>query len=246
MARPAATIRGSREAIVEVLCRTALFGGLTAVQIDRVSEHVAFLQYAPGQVIFLTDEDPQGIYVVADGAVRSIRQTSDGREQVLSVDYPCSTIGDAPVFDHGRCFSTAIAHGPTKLLFIRKSNMQRLWTDYPELFKRSVEVLAGRIRAYAEIIHTLSLHEVDRRVGWFVLNETRRRGVPTDSGMALELTATHHDIASRVGCTREMVTRAFGHLQKAGLLSVRGRLLAVPDQRALANYVNMATEQVGR
>jgi CRP-like cAMP-binding protein len=246
MARTAATIRWSREAIVQVLCRTALFGGLTAAQIDRVSERVAFLQYAPGQVVFLMDEDPRGIYVVANGAVRSIRQTSDGREQVLSVEYPCSTIGDAAVFDHGRCFSTAIAHLPTNLLFISKSDMQRVWTDYPELFRRSVEVLAGRVREYAEIIHTLSLHEVDRRVAWFVLNEARRRGVPTDSGIALELTATHHDIASRVGCTREMVTRAFGHLQKAGLLDMRGRLLAVRDHRALADYVSMEAERAAR
>jgi CRP/FNR family transcriptional regulator len=246
MSRAAAAILWSRETIVQVLCRTALFGGLTASQTDTLSEHVIPLQYAPGQVVFLMDEDPQGVYVLADGAVRSIRQTPNGREQVLSVEYPCSTIGEVPVLDHGRHFSTAIAEARTNLLFIRKSDMQRLCTEYPDLFRRSIEVLANRLRAYAEVIHTLSLREVDRRVAWLVLNEARRRGVPIDSGIALELTTTHHDIACRVGCAREMVTRAFSHLHKSGLLNVRGRLITIPDETQLADYVSMHAESAGK
>jgi len=227
----------SRDQTVRILCRTVLFGGLSIDDVYRVAGQVVLLEYAPGQVVFVTGEEPKGIYVVAGGAVRSVRQTVDGREQVLSVYHPCTTFGEVPTFDRGPWFSTGMALGATSLLFIGRNDVYRLCAECPELFIRLVEVLATRVRRYADLVHTLALRDVDRRVAWFILNEAIERGVPTDAGLALELTATHQDIACRVGSVREMVTRAFGHLQKAGLIKIRGRLVTIADQQRLSEYV---------
>lgn len=232
----------SRDKTVRILCRTILFGGLSIDDVSRVAEQVVPLEYAPGQVVFMAGEEPKGIYVVAGGAVRSVRQTVDGREQVLSVHYPCATLGEVPTFDRGPCFSTGMALGPTSLLFIGRNDVYRLCAEYPDMFSRLIEVLAKRVRSYADLVHTLALRDVDRRVGWFILNEAIERGVPTDAGLALELTATHQDIACRVGSVREMVTRAFGHLQKAGLIEMHGRLITIADQRRLSEHVTARSD----
>jgi CRP-like cAMP-binding protein len=232
----------SREKTVRILCRTVLFGGLSVDDVYRVAERVVRLEYAPGEVVFVAGEEPKGIYVVAGGAVRAVRQTVDGREQVLSVDYPCATFGEVPIFDRGPWFSTGMALGATSLLFIGRNDIYRLRAECPELFSRLVEVLARRVRSYADLVHTLALRDVDRRVGWFILKEAIERGVPTDAGLALELTATHQDIACRVGSVREMVTRAFGHLQKAGLIKMRGRLVTIADQARLSEYVSVRSD----
>jgi CRP-like cAMP-binding protein len=220
----------------QVLCRTSLFAELTGCELDRVVERIAAFDFAPGQVIFVAGEEARGLYVVASGAVRSVRQTTGGREQVLSVDYPYATIGEVPVLDRGQCFSTVVAQCPTQLLFISKDDVHRLIGSYPALLRRTIEVLAGRVRDYAELVHTLSLREVDRRVAWFLLHEATRRGIVTNAGLAVELTVTHQELACHVGSVREMVTRAIGHLQKAGLVCVRGRLVIIPDQMELISY----------
>jgi len=233
----------SRDKTVRILCRTVLFGGLSVDDVCRVAEQVVPLEYAPGQVVFVTGEEPTGIYIVAGGAVRSVRQTVDGREQVLSVHYPCATLGEVPTFDRGPWFSTGMALGATSLLFIGRNDIYRLCAECPELFSRLVEVLARRVRSYADLVHNLALRDVDHRVAWFLLNEAIERGVPTDAGVALELTATHQDIACRVGSVRGMVTRAFGHLQKAGMIKMRGRLVTIADQRRLSEYVSVRGER---
>ncbi|HEX6881629.1 MAG TPA: Crp/Fnr family transcriptional regulator [Terriglobales bacterium] len=238
MRTSATSARWPRECVRQVLCRTLLFAGLTSSELDSVSQRVSAFGFAPGQVVFMAGEEAPGIFVVASGAVRSVRQTSSGREQVLSVEYPYSTVGEVPVLDRGQCFSTVVAQCQTELLFISKEDVHHLIGSYPGLLRRTVEVLSGRVREYAELVHTLSLREVDRRVAWFLLHEATQRGVVTDAGIAVELTVTHQEIACCVGSVREMVTRAIGHLQKAGLISLRGRLLVVPSEMDLLSYIS--------
>jgi CRP-like cAMP-binding protein len=49
---------------------------------------------------------------------------------------------------------------------------------------------------------------------------------------------THTQIASRVGSVREVVSRAFSRLQAGGLIAIDGRQVRIPDEQALAEYVD--------
>lgn len=45
------------------------------------------------------------------------------------------------------------------------------------------------------------------------------------------------ELASRLGSAREVVSRAFTHLEKSGLIKMQGRrLVTVPDMRALSSF----------
>jgi len=229
--------RWSKDCIVQVLFRTLLFSDLSAAEVANIADSVVPVECTPGQVVFVTGDEPRGIYVVVSGSIRAVRHTAEGREQVLSVEYPCATLAEVPVFDRGKCVATAIAQEHSELLFITKDDIHRLCGASPVLMGNIIEALARRIRSYADLIHTLALRDVDRRVAWFLLQEGVNRGVATDQGIAVELLATHHDIAARVGCVREMVTRAFGHLHKAGLVVSSGRLIVIPSETELLKYI---------
>src|SRR3954453_23003559 len=140
--------RWSKDRIVQALCRTVLFGGLSTPYVGAIADCVVPVEYSSGQIVFVMGDRPKGIYITAEGSARTVRHTAEGREQVLSVDYPYSTIAEIPIFDGGVCFSTAVAQGPTHLFFIRKDDVVRLWARCPVLFSRSVEVIASRLRAY--------------------------------------------------------------------------------------------------
>ena len=222
---------------VQILCRTVLFGGLSTAQVSSIAACAVPKTCASGQVLYVLGDEPRGIYVISSGCVRTVRHTNEGREQILSVEYPYATLSEVAVFDGGKSVATAITQEDSDLLFISREDIHRLCNESPAIMANIVAVLARRVRSYAELIHTLSLRDVDRRVAWFLLQEALHRGVPTSAGMAVEVLATHHEIAARVGCVREMVTRAFGHLHKAGLIMADGRVVVIPSETELMKYV---------
>jgi CRP-like cAMP-binding protein len=93
------------------------------------------------------------------------------------------------------------------------------------------------VRHCAELIESLALRNVEERVALHLLTIARERGVPFGQGCLVELRLTRTELANRVGSAREVVSRAFTHLQESGLIELEGRrLVTVPDMRALSAF----------
>jgi CRP-like cAMP-binding protein len=80
-------------------------------------------------------------------------------------------------------------------------------------------------------------------VAQHLLSVCQERAVQDSGDCLVELTLTQGEIASRVGSTRESVSRAFSHLQQRGLIQLKGvRLLRVPDVRALIRFAGLTQQ----
>lgn len=191
-----------------------------------------------GEVLFLAGDSVQGLYILVRGAVRSLRHSPDGREQLLSVERPISALGDLAVLD-GRGYCTSIiADQESDFLFVRRDDFWRICSEHPAVLCQALQLVTARARAYADLVEALSLHDVNRRVAWFLLRESAQRGMTSGNEIVFELTWTHQQIASHLGTVREMVTRAFTYMHKAGLIHNQGRLITISDHRALREYAN--------
>ncbi|HVG21014.1 MAG TPA: helix-turn-helix domain-containing protein [Blastocatellia bacterium] len=122
------------------------------------------------------------------------------------------------------------------VLFIDKRDVRRLCIDHPAIALAALKLLAGRLRRCAELVETLSLHEVDQRLARLLLAEALARGTRQGAGATVELVLTNQQIAARIGTVREVVSRALTRLQQNGLIIVEGRRVTIPNQEALAAY----------
>ena len=75
-----------------------------------------------------------------------------------------------------------------------------------------VQKLASRVRALTENVRSLALMDVYGRVARLLLELAEER----DGRQVIEETLTQKDIASRVGCSREMISRIFTDLTAGG------------------------------
>lgn len=222
---------------VTALRKTGLFGRLGEDLLRKIAGHATTRQLSPGQVLFSEDEEAYGLYIIAEGEIRSIRQNAGAREQVLSTERAGAVLAVVPVFNGGKFFSTMIADSAAQVLCIQKSHVHELCREHTELLWNLARVLAHKVRHYAELIETLALRNVEQRVAEHLLTVARERGVRVGDGCLVELNLTRSEIASRLGSTREVVSRAFTHLQKSGLIQMEGRrLVTVPDMRALSAF----------
>ena len=187
-------------------------------------------------MLFFAGEEARGLYVIVEGAVRAFRESADGREQVIHVERAGATVAEVPVFDGGAFPSSVAAEADSTLLFIDKRDVKNLCREHPQIALAALKVLAGRLRRCAELVETLSLHEVGQRLARLLLAEARARGEHTTEGFVVTLTLTNQQIAARVGSVREVVSRALARLQQDGLVTLEGRRLSIPDEAALASY----------
>ena len=141
-----------------------------------------------------------------------------------------------PLFDEGVYPSTVAGEEPSTLLFVSRTDFQRLLVEHPKIAMAAVKVLARRLRNLAGLVETLSLHDVDRRLARLLLAETQGRATGENDAVELDFALTHQQIASRIGSVREVVSRAFGRLSQAGLVRMEGKHILIPSRRSLAQF----------
>jgi CRP-like cAMP-binding protein len=226
---------------VAALRKSEVFRSLPEDLLYKVSALAVPRQLNRGQILFSEHDQASGVYVVVRGEFRSVRQSLDGREQVLSTERAGATLAAVAVFNDGKFYSTMIADAGAEVICIAKRDMFQLCREHPEILWRIAKLLADTVRHHAELIETLVFRNVEERLAQHLLTIARQRGVAVGDGCAFEMTLTRTEIAGRLGSVREVVSRAFTHLQETGLIRLDGqRLMTIPDMRALQQFAGAA------
>lgn len=228
---------------VEVLRRTDLFRALNEDLLKKIATHGVARQLERGQILFSEHEEASAVYVVASGELRSIRQSAEGREQVLSTERAGAILALAPVFNSGKFYSTVIADSDAQVLCIDRDEMRELCQEHMELFWHAARVLAHKVRHLASLVESLALRNVEQRVAQFIVTIAHERGLPAGDGSIVELKLTRSQMAARLGSAREVVSRAMTHLDESGLIQMQGRrLVTIPNMRALSAFAGVERE----
>ena len=221
---------------VSALKKTSLFGALDESELSALSDRAVEQRLAPGEILFIAGEEARGLYVIVEGAVRAFRESVDGREQVIHVERAGATIAEVPMFDDGTYPSTVAAEEDSLILFIDKREVRKLCLSHPNIALATLKLLATRLRRCAELVESLSLHEVDERLARLLLDEARARGRRAGKEVVFELVLTNQQIAARIGTVREVVSRALSRLQQNELIVVNGRVVTIPAEEALQAF----------
>ena len=101
---------------IETLRRVAIFADLSEAELQFLAERAVPRDFETGDIVFSEGEPCAGLFVVETGALRIFKSSPSGREQVLSVEGPGSSVAELPVFDGGNypaSTSAAQAHSRT-------------------------------------------------------------------------------------------------------------------------------------
>src|SRR6185437_14007809 len=115
-----------------ILARVPIFAELTPPQLTFVTQRILVKTYDAGELVFAEGDPCAGLYVVDQGHIRIFKSSSGGREQVLSIDGPGSSVAELPVFDGGPYPASGSAVDDATLLLVRKQDFQALCLAHPE------------------------------------------------------------------------------------------------------------------
>ena len=215
------------------LAKVAIFSGLTETELGFLAQRAVPRQYAPGEVVFAEGQPCAGLYVVERGHIRIFKTSPGGREQVLTIDGPGSSVAEVPVFDGGNYPASGAVVDSALLLFVSKQDFQALCLAHPQVTLKVLRIVGARLRRLVEIIEELSFTTVRHRLASFLVRLARQEGKRNPAGIEILLPASHQELAAQIGTVRELVSRNLSRFQAEGLLIVEGRNVIVRDLKAL-------------
>ena len=208
----------------QTLAKVAIFSGLAEGELAFLMQRVVPRRYTTGEIVFSEDEPCSGLYVVETGHVRIFKSSANGREQVLSIDGPGSSIAEFPVFDGGNYPASAAAIDDATLLFVSTQDFHALCVAHPQVALKVLRVVGARLRRLVGIIEELSFTTVRHRLASFLLRLAEEEGKRTGEGVEITLPVSNQELASQIGTVRELVSRNPSRLQAEGMLKIWTRL----------------------
>jgi len=223
----------ARNSFSATLSRVPIFSGLSDNELTFLSQRAVLRGFQSGEIVFNEGQPCIGLYVVQSGHVRIFKTSVNGREQVLNIDGPGSSVAELPVFDGGNYPASVAAVDEATLLFVSKQDFQSLCLTHPEVALKVLRVVGARLRRLVGIIEELSFTTVRHRLAAFLLRSAQREGRQTPAGTEILLPANNQELASQIGTVRELVSRNLSRLQAAGLIQIDGRTVLISNLKAL-------------
>ena len=217
----------------QTLAKVPIFAGLAENELAFLTQRAVPRRFAPGEMVFGEGEPCLGLYVVESGHVRIFKSSSGGREHVLSVDGPGSSIAELPVFDGGNYPASVAAIDDATMLFISKQDFQALCLAHPQVALKVLRVVGARLRRLVGIIEELSFTTVRHRLASFLLRQAQKDGKHKNGIIEVSLPASNQEFAAQIGTVRELVSRNLSRLQAEGVLEVVGRTVLIRNLKAL-------------
>ena len=214
--------------ITEVLKGTALFSALSDAEVESLATRTLIRSYASGELIFSEGTPCVGFYIVFNGRVRIFKVSPSGREQVLALEGPGSSIAELPVFDGGPYPASGVAAEPSELLFIAREDFRALCMEFPEIALKVLEVAGVRLRRLVGIIEELSFTTVRHRLISWILRQARN-----GAGLSFTLNASHQELAAQIGTVRELVSRNLARLQAQEFIGINGHEVTILNLEGL-------------
>ena len=218
----------SGPSIADVLKGTALFSALSDAELESLATRTLIRSYVSGELIFSEGEPCAGLYIVSRGRVRIFKISPSGREQVLALEGPRSSVAELPVFDGGPYPASGAAVAPSELLFISRQDFRALCLEYPEISLKILQVAGARLRRLVGIIEELSFTTVRHRLISWILRQAK-----SQEGLRFLLNASHQELAAQIGTVRELVSRNLARLQAQEFIGINGHEVTILNLEGL-------------
>lgn len=141
---------------MQCLGPSGIFGGLDAAEQQMVTRRARRRYFTAGELLFQEGDHCTGLHIVAAGRVRIFKSAPNGREQVLAIEGPGSTVAELPVFDGGNYPASAIAVEATEIMFLPREEFRAFCLERPEVALKVLAAVGARLRKLVDLIEELS------------------------------------------------------------------------------------------
>ena len=209
-----------------------LFEGLDTFSLEEIARQCRWRRYKRKERVISREDADRNVYLVIAGTVRVTVLTPNGRGIIFRDIEAGQVFGELAALDQGSRSADVIAVDDSVLASMSPETFLDVVGRHPEVRQRLFRNLARAVRELTDRLVEFSTLDVEHRIAVELLRCARQAGVVRNASV-VDPAPRHKEIASRVGTTREQVTRTLSAFTRRGLLDRAQRVLRVPDVAAL-------------
>jgi CRP-like cAMP-binding protein len=213
--------------IAERLKHLPLFPTLQGSACSELAAAIQERTCRRGAIVVEAGEPAAGLYIIIAGRVRVLLDDGDGRELTIGTLGAGEFFGESSVIPGAAHTSTIEAEEPCELAFVPREALLQYVLNNAGAAAEMLAAVVGRLTAAHGSLARLGLRNVYGRVVCVILEQAR------ESAGEWIVDASSAEIASRVGASREMVSRVVKDLIERRIVRRRKRKLVVMDRAAL-------------
>ncbi len=192
--------------LVDYLKNIPLFKALKDAQLKEIASRCKPARYKKGEILFHKTDLSTDLYIVNDGRLKAVLADEEGGEMVLAHFEPGSFFGELSLLDGKGRSATIVADKDSELSVLNKIVFLELLHKNPSIAVELITTLVERLRKADDMIESLAFLEVGERLVRSLLDAaTSTASVP--AGFLKTKKLTHKELASRIGSSREAVSK---------------------------------------
>jgi CRP/FNR family cyclic AMP-dependent transcriptional regulator len=189
--------------------------------LKALAEHGAVKAYPKNTIIVSEGDRSDSLYVILAGQVKVYLADEEGKEMVLTTQGPGEYFGEI-ILDEGPRSASVMTLEPSKFSVVSKEQFKEFLARNPEASLELVRSLIHRVRELTKTVGSLALLDVYGRVARLLLELATE-----EDGKLVVPRLTQQEMASRVGCAREMISRILKDLRTGGYIKDEGERLII-------------------
>lgn len=235
------TKRNSKYTVTQTSCNTCgssdcLIHNNTEILFNsKLPQSNTVLKCKKGQQFVIEGAPVNGLFFIKSGSVKVFRTGINGREQIVRFAKSCEIVGHRGFGTQEYYSIGAIALQDSELHYFSKEHLQDVLFENPKFTYDMMLFYANELNRSENKVKSISQMTVRERVVDSLLYIHRKFGTLNNF---INLPLSRKEYADYAGTTEEQVIRIFSSLKKEGLISARGKKIAILDVQLLKNEIN--------
>lgn len=204
-------------------------------QLEKVIKRTLTLQN--GEHLFRINDEFKYIYALRSGSIKLHLLDAEGNNQILGFYFPGEIFG-LDAIDQKQHLCNATALETSSYCAFPFSSLADVCQTVPDLQRQIFRLMSRELSYENELLLTIGKKNAEERLATFLLTLSRRFQQLGYSAVDIKLSMARQEIANYLGLTNETVSRLFGRLQRADLITVKRKYVHIKDMEALRNIAS--------
>lgn len=184
------------------------------------------------QVLYYEGDQPQGLYLLLEGTVKTIKFSEDGRQLMTGLYKPGSYFGINALLLNENFTEMAEALEDSAICLLPKDAVVSLLNKYPDVSRRFIKILSNDVKEKEEQLLEMAYHSVRKRLAQVLVKLYKL------SNDDVQFKATRDELAAMAGMATETVSRTLTDFKEEGLIEKKGSQIQVLDPERLMKMKN--------
>ncbi|WP_295767228.1 response regulator [uncultured Mucilaginibacter sp.] len=184
------------------------------------------------QTLFYDGDQPQGLYLVIEGNIKTTKMAPDGRELITGIYQADDYLGLHGLLLEADHAETAEALDDSAVCLLPKDMVTELLYKYPDLGRQFFKILANNIREKEDQLIELAYLSVRKRMANVLLRLNKY------AGGQQQISASREELASMAGIASETVSRTLTDFKEEGIIEKKGSLIQILSIERLEKMKN--------